>query len=133
MLVYREMNGSDWKKVREMTATLDGLLAERGVTQRRPLAVFYPDGRAEIGFAVEGAAPILPETQSREIPRQRYMVARFPWRNQWSYLAGYFKVDPALAKHRALHGYEKTEAYALKEGASILYFQPIVKRESQAH
>lgn len=132
-LVYREMNGSDMKKAAEITTVLNASLAERGVTRRRPLDAYFPDGRAEIGFAIEGISPLqlgLADTKVRLIPRQRFLVARFPWRNAWSYLIGYLKTDPALAKYRALHGYEKVEAYALNEGDAIVYLQPIVKRIS---
>lgn len=130
--VYRDMSAGGMSKVREMTTALDLLLESRGVTHRRPLDVFFPDQRGEIGFAVEGALPaqltlLAAEAKVREIPVQRCMVAEFPWRNPLSFVVGYFKVDPALAKHRNAHGYKKVEALALNNGDVIVYMQPIAR------
>lgn len=33
------------------------------------------------------------------------MKTTFPFQNRLSFVIGYFKVDPAFAKHRAAHGY----------------------------
>ena len=41
----------------------------------------------------------------REIPTQQCMVVQFPWRNPLSFIMGYIKVNPALAKHRSVHDY----------------------------
>ena len=108
-LMYHEMNGNDMGKVGEITVTLNKLLSEHGISRRRPFDVFFPDGRTEIGFAVEGVsheqlATIREHAKVREIPAQRCMVARFPWRNTLSYIIGYLKVDPALAEHRSSYG-----------------------------
>jgi len=132
-LVYQELDSVDMRRVGEITTALNDLLAKHEIERRKPLDVFFPDGRSEIGFAVEGAAPdrlaaLSGGAKVREIPARRCMVTRFPWRNTMSFMAGYFKVDPALARHREARGYEKVEAYALNEGDTILYMQPIVPR-----
>lgn len=129
-LVYREMSGNDMKQVGEITLALNTLLAERGIVRRKPFDIFFPDGRAEIGFAIEGALPgqiagLSNQAKVREIPAQRCMVARFPWRNTLSFFVGYLKVDPALTNYRTEHGYSKVEAYSLDDGDTIVYMQPI--------
>lgn len=55
------------------------------------------------------------------------MMAEFPWRNPFSFVVGYFKVDPALARHREAHGCKKTEAWSLNDGHVIVYMQPIAR------
>jgi len=129
-LVYREMSGNDLKQVGDITLALNTLLGERGIPHRKPLDIFFPDGRAEIGFAVEGVsaaqiAGLSDQAKVREIPAQRCMVARFPWRNTLSFIVGYLKVDPALTNYRGAHGYPKVEAYSLDDGETIVYMQPV--------
>lgn len=131
--VYREMSGTNMKKVGEITTALAGLLDAQGIQQRKPLDVFFPDSTAQIGFAVEGVpesklAALSGETKIRDIPAGRCMKADFPWKNPLSFMVGYMKVDPALKKHRESHGYKKVEAMTLNQGKSILYLQPIAKQ-----
>jgi len=132
--VYREMNGNDMKQVAEITVALNTLLGERGIARRKPLDIFFPDGRAEIGFAIEGALPgqitgLSDQAKVREIPAQRCMVARFPWRNTLSFIVGYLKVDPALTNYRTEHGYSRVEAYSLDDGDTIVYMQPVSRHK----
>ncbi len=61
------------------------------------------------------------------IGARRYLVAQFPWRNRLSFMVGYMKVDPALARYRDAHGYKKVEAIALNDGDTIVYMQPVVR------
>ena len=133
-LVYQEMTGNDMKQVGEITTKLDKLLAEHGITHRKPLDVFFPDKKAEIGFAVEISSPgqlitLGEQTKVREIPVQHYMVSHFPWRNKMSFIVGYMKVDPVLKKYRSEHNYKTVEAYALNNGDTIDYMQPAVKKK----
>src|SRR6185295_2211048 len=100
-LVYRDLPAGDMSKVGVITTELDALLQKNGVTNRKPLDVFYPDGHGEIGFAVDGASSqqlsaLAPDVKVEEIPARRCMVTEFPWRNRASFLVGYVKVDPAL-------------------------------------
>ena len=131
-LVYREMNANNLKLVGEITDSLSAILAAKKIESRKPLDVFYPDGHAEIGFAVEGYIPeqiAFPAdvAKVRTISAQQCMAVTFPWRNPLSFIVGYMKVDPALAKHRKERGYAQSEAYSLNNGDTITYFQPIVK------
>lgn len=131
VLLYRDMVGADMKKVGEVTNSLDTLLEAAGIRQRRPMDVFFPDGRAEIGFAVEGVGEqqlknLAEQAKLKQIPAQRFMLAEFPWHHPISYMLGYFRVDPALEKYRAAHAYKKVEAMTLHGDGVILYLQPIV-------
>jgi hypothetical protein len=132
--VYQEMTGNNMKQVGEITTKLDKLLREHGNTYRKPLDVFFPDNKAEIGYAVENSSPdqliaLSEQTKVREIPVQHYMVSHFPWRNKISFIVGYMKIDPALKKYRSEHNYKTVEAYALNNGDTIVYMQPVVKQE----
>jgi hypothetical protein len=131
-LVYRDMAAGEMNKVGAITTELNALLEASGVTQRKPLDVFFPDGRGEIGFAVEGVPPeiltaLAGKARVRQIPAQQCMIVEFPWRNPMSFMVGYFKVDPALADYRGAHHYRKVEALALNNGAVITYMQPVVR------
>jgi hypothetical protein len=133
-LVYQEMTGNDMRQVGEITIKLDKLLTEHCITHRKPLDVFFPDNKAEIGFAVENLShsqlvTLGEQTKVREIPVQHYMVSHFPWRNKMSFIIGYIKVDPALRKYRSEHNYKTVEAYALNNGDMIVYMQPAVKQK----
>lgn len=129
VFVYREMQGTSMSEVGAITSELSALLEARGI-RRQPLDVFFPDGRAEIGFSLSGAdestlATLLPEMKRRDVAAEPSMVARFPWHNRLTFFVGAAKVDPAFAAHRAAHGYTKAEAYMLNMGDTLLYFQPI--------
>ncbi len=131
--LYRDMAAGDMSKVGDITTALNAELESRGFAHRKPLDIFYPDGRGEIGFVIEDVSPdriaaLAADSRLKEIPVQRYMVTEFPWRNRMSFLVGYFKVDPALASYRERHGYRKVEALALNDGHDIVYMQPIVRQ-----
>jgi len=130
-LVYREIGAGEMSQIGPITDQLDTLLRASGIAARKPLDIFFPDGRGEIGFAVEGAsaaqlAALGANAKVRVIPAQRYMVSEFPWTSRASYMIGYMKVDPGLTKWRTEHNYKKVEAFALNEGKTIVYLQPIV-------
>ena len=129
--VYRDMSAGEMGKVGAITTALDRILRSAGVTRRKPLDVFYPDGHGEVGFAVDGARPeqlnrLAENARVREIPEQRFMVTEFPWRNRLSFIVGFIKVEPALTRYRESRGYQKLEAFALNDGHRIVYMQPVV-------
>ena len=131
-LVYRDMAAGRMSDVGEITTALDTVLESRGIDARKPLDVFFPDGRGQIGFSVEGVSGdqlgALGDAASvKVIGAQRYLVTQFPWRNRLSFMLGYMKVDPALARYRDTHGYKKVEAIALNDGDTIVYLQPVVR------
>ena len=132
MLVYRQMAAGRMSDAGAITTDLDTLLESHGFGARKPLDVFFPDGRGEIGFAVDGVSgdqlsALSADASIKVIGAQRYLVALFPWRNRLSFMVGYMKVDPALARYRDAHGYKKVEAIALNDGDTIVYMQPVVR------
>ena len=127
---YREMVGTDFSKISEITTALDAELRDKGVTTLHPFDLFNPEGGGEIGFVVsESEAEQLLNSSIRikTIPMQQCMVATFPWKNPMSYMVGFMKVDPALEAHRKKNGYRKTWAATRHDGDTITYLQPIVK------
>lgn len=129
--VYRDMAAGEMSEVGEITTALDSVLESSGFDDRKPLDVFFPDGRGQIGFSVEGVSGqelgVLGDAaRVKIIGARRYLVTQFPWRNRLSFMVGYMKVDPALARYRDAHGYKKVEAIALSDGDTIIYMQPVV-------
>lgn len=134
LFVYREMSNLDPTKIGDITSELDHLLAGAGVTQRRPLDVFFPDEHVEIGFSVAGVTrakldALAGQPKVREIAKQGYMLTRFPYRNRLSYVLGFLKVDPALSSYREAHGYRKVEAMAVNDSSWITFMQPVVREK----
>jgi hypothetical protein len=132
LFVYREMGNFDPTKIGDITTELDRVLAGAGVTQRRPLGVFFPDEHAEIGYSVAGVSRAkldsLPGSPKvREIAKQQYLISRFPYRNQASYVVGFLKVEKMFEQYRAEHGYKKVEAMAASDSTWITFMQPVVK------
>jgi len=137
-LLYREMPGSDFRQVGCITSELDRLLQAVGAGARRPFDVFYPPAHGhsnEIGFALADTSDatlrrildIDASVQVKDIPHQRALVVEFPWRSRLSFLVGYLRVDPALRAHRKKAGYQEAPAFALNDGARIVYMQPVVR------
>ncbi|MFN7964396.1 MAG: hypothetical protein U0V87_01745 [Acidobacteriota bacterium] len=129
--VYRDMSGTSMSQVGTITSELDALLSAHGLANRKPLDAFFPDGHAEIGFAIDGVdqqalAGLGSNVKHRDVRTQRSMIASFPWRSRLSFIVGAAKTDPAFADYRAQHGYAKSEAYMLNTGDTILCFQPIL-------
>jgi hypothetical protein len=107
-------------------------LAGVGIMSAEPFDAFRPDGHNDIGFRVAAQdtallAQLGPAWKRRTIEAAPSMTARLPWRSPLSFVVGYFKIDPALRAWRSRHGYSKTVAYVIHEGATSLYVQPIVK------
>jgi hypothetical protein len=137
--VYKESTSTTPSEVGAITTELDRLLRHAGVSDARPLDIFYPAGEApnEIGFALQRRddsllARLGTGVKTKNLPPQRCMVTRFPWKNRLSFLVGFIRVDPALRKHRQQHGYRQTPALALNEGPTIAYMQPIVSEADAA-
>ena len=60
----------------------------------------------------------------RSVPVQRYAVARFPFRNPLSFLAGYYKVNSKLRAYREEKGIPESSFMVILDGATIVYLQP---------
>ncbi len=127
---YREMVGTDFSKVREITTALDAELRSKGLTSLQQFDLFNPEGGGEIGFVVsenEAQQLLSSSIRIKTIPAQQCMVTTFPWKNPISYMIGFMKVDPALEAHRKKNGYRKIWAATRHDGDLITYLQPIVK------
>jgi hypothetical protein len=138
LFVYREVQGTDQRQVGTVTTDLRGQLDAAGVSGIRPFDVFQPTTTKlpnEIGFIVpeDEIAKLgsMKDATQRIIPRQRYMATEFPFRNRLSFIVGYFKVDPALAKYRKQRSYGTTLAISRNDGEIITYLQPVVPNASK--
>lgn len=129
--VYVQEASSDFSTIGQRTEVLGQRLEEAGFKQRKPAQIFYPAERGiqnQIGFVVDRAVPLDmlgPETFFRPIPAQRFIVARFPFRNSLSFRLGYSRVDQALEAYRGAKGYDETSIIVILEGDSLLYLQPV--------
>ena len=129
--VYVQDTTTEFRKVGQLTKALGDRLDAAGFPQRQPAQIYYPTGRGiqnQIGFIVDRTVPfelLGAETFFRPIPSQRYMVARFPFRNPLSFLVGYFRAGPALAEYRQQKGYAEGYTMVILEGGSIVYLQPV--------
>jgi hypothetical protein len=136
LFIYREVPGTDQRRIGKATTELHADLESAGVRTMRPFDLFQPQDSKlpnQIGF-------VIPESDSaklvslkgaiqRTIPRQRYMATDFPFRNRLSFIVGYIKVNPALAKYRSEKSYGPTYAIARNDGELITYLQPIRSNE----
>jgi hypothetical protein len=129
--VYVQDTTTDLKQVWHLTDALGKRLDAAGFTQRQPAQIYYPTGRGiqnQIGFIVDRTVPfelLGAETFFRTIPEQRYVAARFPFRNALSYVVGRFRVEPALNEYRKQKNQGETHGMVIHEGGSILYLQPV--------
>ena len=129
--VYVQEPTADFARVGELTETLGQRLDAAGFTQRQPAQIFYPAGRGvqhQVGFVVDRAVPyevLGNDTFFRPVPSQRYMVARFPYRNPLSFVLGAWRSDAALRAHRQQQGYGDSNVMVILEGDAIVYLQPI--------
>lgn len=130
--VYVLEPSADSGQVGPLTEALGRRLETAGFRDRRPAQVYYPQGRGiqnQIGFMVDRAPPanevLGADTFFRPIPVQRYLVARFPYRNALSFMVGGARVDAAFAERRAERRYAETQVIVIRDGDSILYLQPI--------
>ena len=131
LFVYVQDPTTDFSKVGQLTEALGQQLDAAGFTQRQPAQIYYPTGRGiqnQIGFVVDRTVPLGvlgAEAFFRPVPVQRYLVARFPFRNPLSFRVGYYRVEPALQKQRRQKNYAETSVTVILDGDSILYLQPV--------
>ncbi|HSS18881.1 MAG TPA: hypothetical protein VLL54_02295 [Pyrinomonadaceae bacterium] len=131
--VYRELSGNDMGKLGEITTALNNEIRSAGITEMKPFDVFQPPGIGvpnEVGFIISEAdvvrlRPAERSIKSRIISRQKYMTTTFPFKNRLSFVVGYMKIDPVLAKYRADHGYASAPGITRNNGETITYLQPI--------
>jgi hypothetical protein len=132
LFVYREVQGTDQVQIGRTTTELRADLESAGITTMSPFDLFQtPDSKLpnEIGFVISQSDDAkhvpLKSVIRKTIPRQRYIATDFPFRNRLSFIVGYVKVNPALAKYRAQKSYRPAYAIARNDGDLITYLQPI--------
>jgi hypothetical protein len=129
--VYVQEASTDFARVGELTEALGQRLDAAGFRQRQPAQIFYPAGRGvqhQVGFVVDRSVPyevLGNDTFFRPLPAQRFMVARFPYRNRLSFVLGAWRSDAALRAHREQRGYGDNQVMVILEGNAIVYLQPI--------
>jgi hypothetical protein len=128
--VYVQDTTTDFGRIGELSAALDARLAAADFRVRRPMQVYSPVSAGvpnQIGFVVDRTATIDflgPDTFFRQVPMQRFAVARFPFRNRFSFLVAHGRAESALEKHRTAKGYREAPAIVLLEGTTITFMQP---------
>ena len=135
--VYRTAPQGDFGAVRSITTELEAAFRTMGVHDMKPLDVFFPPDShepAQIGFIV--AKTDLPRISQmanppryRVIPAGEFLTAALPYRSPFSFMVGYWKVDPKLREYRAANGLKQTWAATINEGPRILYLQPKERRD----
>lgn len=128
--LYKEVNGKDFGLVGKTTSEIAELLKQYNFSNQRPLQVFFPDEDkrpAEVGFVVNEKTNDLQNIKFKTIPTTLCITTSFPWRNSFSFILGFMKVDPALRNYRNSKQYKKTEAMVILENETIVYMQPIQK------
>ena len=63
----------------------------------------------------------------KQIPETNCLTTSFPWRNSYSFVFGFMKVDPILKQYRTLNNLKKTEAMVMLDTDTIYYMQRIEK------
>lgn len=130
--VYVQEPSTDFGKIGDITETLGAQLEAAGVAVRKPAQIYFPSGRGiqnQIGFVVERAQAqevLGINSFFRNVPAQRYAVAKFPFRNPLSFLAGYYRVGPKLKAYRKDKGIAESSTMVILEDGFIVYLQPVV-------
>jgi hypothetical protein len=130
--VYQELPGQDYAGVEKITNELNSIL-EKEKIGRTPFDVFQTAGSGqlnEIGFMINDAVNetfINDRTKFKEIPKALYLKTSFPFKNRFSYIVGYMKINPALQSHRSKNGYKDARAITINQENLIIYLQEIIK------
>ena len=128
--LYREINAKDYSLVGKTIAEISDLLKQYNFTNQKPFQIFYPDEekkKAEVGFIVEEKVNDLKDIQIKSIPSTLCLTTTYPWRNSYSFVFGFMKVDPALKQYRDSNNLMKTEAMIMLEADTIHYMQRVEK------
>lgn len=128
--VYRPVLSINHQEIAHLSSEMDLMLASIDVEYRAPLHIYFPDGSAHIGFQVEGVELELAlsnGTRVQIIPKQEFVVARFPRRSPLSPFVGRMKVDPLLAEYQIANGYTASELMTLYDKKTITYLKSVRK------
>jgi hypothetical protein len=135
--VYATAPQGTFGAIRRITVAIEGDLSRAGIEDMKPFDV-YPSspGPSDIGFILQAkdlakALAIRPTLVHRTIAAQRFLTATFPYRSPFSFIVGFWKVDPRLRRYRDEHHLQRTWAATLNQGPAILYLQPLLADRSQ--
>ena len=130
--VYHTAPQGNFGAIRRITMDIEGDLRRVGIEDMQPFDV-YPSspGPSDIGFILQPkdldkALAIRHTLVHRTIAAQRFLTAVFPYRSPFSFIVGFWKVDPRLRHYRDEHHLRRTWAATLNQGPTILYLQPLV-------
>ena len=127
-LIYRPIETVEFDEVGRITDEVATMLDGLEITDRAPMQVYYPDGRAEIGFVVGEdirSLNLSDGTTLRTVPRQTMMTAVFPWRHPVSFLVAGNRIPAAFEDYRQLRDFSEAESMTVYRGTQILYLQPV--------
>ena len=137
VLVYESHIG-DYKNVGKVIDKMYyALLNEEKVECFRGFGIYYDNPqkveksklRADVGNILENPAPevlalLTPKYNIKTLDKQKYLVAEFPYKNQWSIITGIMKVYPALNRYISEHNLSE-EGYVMEiydvPGKKIIY------------
>ncbi len=128
--IYKEINAKDYSLVGKTIAEISDLLKQYNISNKKPFQIFYPDEekkQAEVGFIVEEKVAETTGLKFKQIPETNCLTTSFPWRNSYSFVFGFMKVDPTLKQYRASNNLKKTEAMVMLDADTIYYMQRIEK------
>jgi hypothetical protein len=128
--IYREINAKDYSLVGKTIAEISDLLKPLNHSNKKPFQIFYPEEdprQAEVGFIVEEKVSEITGLKMKQIPETNCLTTSFPWRNSYSFVFGFMKVDPILKQYRTLNNLKKTEAMVMLDTDTIYYMQRIEK------
>ena len=61
----------------------------------------------------------------KQIPETNCLTTSFPWRNSYSFVFGFMKVDPTLKNYRTSNNLKNTEAMIMLDADTIHYMQRV--------
>ena len=131
--IFHDVSGPDARLTDSIMSNLDAFMRERGDIARRPLRVYSPDGRMQVGFEMNPSAAALLdagwiEGKRRVIPAGRYLVAEMPLNSRLPLAVRLFWVRRALAAYRASHRYLEADLLTAQDDSVLRFWQPIVAR-----
>ncbi len=128
--LYKEINAKDYSLVGKTTTEIAEFLKQYSFSNQKPFQIFYPDEEkrlAEVGFIVEENPINIESLKFKTVPAMLCLTTSFPWRNSFSFIFGFMKVDPALKNYRDSKNLKKTEAMVLLDEDTIYYMQRVEK------
>ncbi len=125
--VYEEYVG-DYSKVGPVMTKVYNDLTADGIEATRGIGIYFDDPktvakeklRSEVGSIIEEKDYAKLEAlgdkyKIKVLPKDYYLIAEFPFKNQLSIIVGVIKVYPVLAEYLQKNGYAMSEAIEIYE------------------